>query len=152
VPVSQILPVSTNAISPTYLTTPAKKSYQAVKTTQVPVPKAYSVELSHSAQARSLRLQGFSVLMISIKLGLDVGTVNQYLGISGAAIATTTPPTYVQPKAAYSEPKAVSEGRSQLAQDINQLTVAGFTWSNTMDKLLATVNTTKQEISNVLLQ
>jgi hypothetical protein len=88
--------------------------------------------------------------MISIKLGVDVNTVNRYLGVNGSTAITKT--TYVQPKATYSEPKAITEGRSYFTQDINQLGVAEFTWSGIKNKLLATDNTTKQPISNVLLQ
>jgi len=79
--------------------------------------------------ARSLKLQGYTVRMISIKMGLDLTTVNQYLGIVETTDKTTTKSKYVQPEAAYTEPKVITQGRNQLAQDLNQLATTQFRWS-----------------------
>ena len=133
-PVSQVTPYNSYVVS-TPVLTPAKTAVQAAKATTLSAPKAYSVELSDSAQVRSLKLQGLSLAMISIKMGLDIATINQYLGITESA-ANTSISTYVEPKRAYTEPKALSEGRTLLFQDVNQLTMAQFTWSNTMNRLL----------------
>jgi hypothetical protein len=135
--VSQVAPYSSFVVSAPILT-PAKAAVQTAKTTALSAPKAYSVELSDSAQVRSLKLQGFSVSMIAIKLGLDKTTINQYLGITESAV--TTKSTYVPPKQTYTEPKALSEGRTLLFQDVNQLTMAQFTWSSMQSKLLQTAN------------
>lgn len=121
--------------------TPAKKSDQGAKTQDVSVLKTDSVELSHSAQIRSLRLQGLSTEMIAIKLGLDLSTVKRYLGIVEPDNTTATKSTYVEnkstyaaPKAIYTEPKATTQSRDQLAQDINQVNKATIAWPRILDK------------------
>jgi len=106
--------------------TPAPRPYQAAKAAEIATPKAYTVELSGAALAKSLKLEGYTPLMISIKMGLDMKTVDQYLGIT----ASTVHATYVQPKATYTEPKALSQARDQLVQDLNQLPLAQSRWAN----------------------
>jgi hypothetical protein len=144
VEVSQVAPFSSFVVSAPILA-PAEKPAQPAITAKLSAPsapaapKAYTVELSDSAQARSLKLLGLSVSMISIKLGLDVATIKEYLGITD-----TTTSTYVAPKRAYTEPKALSQGRTFLFQDANQLTLAEFTWSSTLKKLLPAVKTATQ--------
>lgn len=133
--VSQIAPYGTGSVGVTYLT-PVKRTSQTVTTTVLAAPrpvetKPYKVELSGSAEARSLKLLGYTPQMISIKMGLDINTVNQYLGV----VETTVKSTYVAPKAAYQEPKAITQGREQLAIDLNQLTLAQYTWSTMVGKL-----------------
>lgn len=113
-----------------------KRLYQATKKKEIPAPKAYTVELSHAAQARSLKAQGFSAYLIALKLGLDVGTVNQYLGITETAETGIFKSTYVQPRAAYRESAVVTRARSQIATDLSQLPFARFTWSKTLSNLL----------------
>jgi hypothetical protein len=135
VSISQITPLSTYGIGTTYPPT-ASKLYQSTKTSAISAPKAYDVELSDSAQVRSLKLQGFSALLIATKMGLDINTVNLYLGSTESAANVTTTPTYIPPKEVYSEPKTIAESRYQLAQDLSQLTIARFTWSNIMFKQL----------------
>lgn len=140
--VSQVAPYSPFVVSAPILP-PVKAAVRSAGTTELSATKAYNVELSDSAQVRSLKLRGFSVSMISIKMGIDVATINQYLGITEPA-ADTTALTYVQPKQGYTEPKAVAEGRTLLFQDVNQLTMAQFTWSNTMNSLLSAAKTAEQ--------
>jgi hypothetical protein len=144
VEVSQVAPYSSFVVSAPILA-PAEKSAQPAITAKLSAPsapsapKAYTVELSDSAQAHSLKLQGLSLTMISIKLGLDVATIKEYLGITDP-----TTSTYVEPKQAYTEPKALSQGRTFLFQDANQLTMAEFTWSSIMKNLLPAANTVTQ--------
>lgn len=133
--VSQVAPYSSFVVS-TPVLTKAKTSVQPARTTELSASKAYNIELSDSAQARSMKLQGLSVTMISIKLGLDADTVKEFLGVTN-----TTTSTYVEPKRAYTEPNALAKDRTLLFQGANQLTMAEFTWSNTMNKLLLGVNT-----------
>jgi hypothetical protein len=97
VAISEVSPYNVYGVSATYLT-PARSSYQAVNTKESLSPKPYEIELSHAAQARSLKSQGFSVLSISSKIGMSVSTIHQYLGITGASAQTATRTTYVEPK------------------------------------------------------
>jgi predicted transcriptional regulator len=82
VSIPQISPYGTNGVSATTYVTPAKKTYQAAKATQIPAQKAYTVHLSGEALARSLQLQGYSITMIAFKMGVDIKTVDLYLGIT----------------------------------------------------------------------
>jgi hypothetical protein len=148
VAISPVTSDNTYRVSATELT-PAKKSDQAAKTKDVSVPNTDSVELSHSAQIRSLRLQGLSTEMIAIKLGLDLSAVKQYLGIvepdkNTATRSTYVKPrsTYVEPKATYSESNATTQIRDQLTQDINQLNKATFAWPRILDKPPPIIKTT----------
>lgn len=84
-----------------------------------------------------MKLEGFSVQMISIKLGLDIKTVDQYLGISAATTGAAIKSTYVEPKTTYSEPKptysepaSLTQARKQLAQDLSQLSFEQFRWAS----------------------
>lgn len=108
--------------------------YQSAKTSLPSAPKAYTVELSHAAQVRSLKLQGFSATLIAMKTGLDLQTVNTYLGIIESTANVTTPTMYVPPKAAYSEPVTITERRKQLRQDLDQLVMAKSTWSDMVSR------------------
>ena len=131
--ISQISSLSSYGAGATYQF-PRVALYQSAKTSLPSAPKAYTVELSHAAQVRSLKLQGFSATLIAMKTGLDLKTVNTYLGIIESAANVTTTPTYVPPKAAYSEPETITERRKQLRQDLDQLTMAKSTWSNMVSK------------------
>lgn len=82
------------------------------------------IELSHSAQAKSLKLSGYSIYLISLKLGLDVNTVKEYLGITDPV-----KPKYVTPKPEYTEPAKLTQTRRQLTQDLYQLNFAPSEWS-----------------------
>jgi len=126
--ISQVTPYNSYAVGESSPNRVAK-SKQSSKTDELSAKKSYSVELSGAAMARSLKLQGYTVRMISIKMGLDLTTVNQYLGIVETTDKTTTKSKYVQPEAAYTEPKVITQGRNQLAQDLNQLATTQFRWS-----------------------
>lgn len=80
--ISHITPYIVYGVNaPTY-STPAKETHQATKTAAPAAPQAYSVKLSGEALARSLLLQGYTPLMISLKMGLDIKIVDFYLGIT----------------------------------------------------------------------
>lgn len=138
--IPQVAPYSSYGESRTYLTA-TKSQYQTSKKAAISAPKAYTVELSHAAQALSMKLQGFSAFLIAIKLGLDMGTVNQYLGITETAAAGTFKSTYVQPKTAYIEPAAITRARSQIATELSQFPFTRFTWSKTLTNLLPDTST-----------
>lgn len=127
-PVSQVTPYYGITGIYTYNATSAVNLPQSFNTSTLNVPKAYSVDLSGSALVQSLKLQGLSPSAISIKTGLSLNTVDQYLNISAAP--STAKSTYVPPKKAYSEPKVLMQDREQLAQDLNRLTTEQFAWSN----------------------
>lgn len=150
--ISQVTPLTFQGVSAAYLT-PTVKSAQTAKTAALATPKAYSVELSGTALAKSLKLEGYSPQMIALKMGLDIKTIYQYLGITAATtttaattvkstyvapkVSTSTEPksTYVEPKATYAEPKALTQARDNLTQDLNQLNMAQSTWSDLMKSL-----------------
>jgi hypothetical protein len=99
-------------VSAAYLT-PAKKLNQPQKTAQTSGTKAYQVTLTSEAKAKSLEMEGYTVSMISAKLGLDSKTIDQYLGIAvnsnNVTFKTTFTPqktTYTAPKSTYVAPKA----------------------------------------------
>ena len=148
--VGAITPYGTSGAGAAYFT-PVKKLYQTSKAAQSSAPAAYEVTLTAEAKVKAMELQGYTVSMISAKLGLDPKTVEQYLGIAAAANETTvkptyTPPkstytapkpinatavplpaytapksTYVAPKAPYAEPQPIAQGRAQLTADLTQL-------------------------------
>jgi len=131
-PVGAITPYATSGVNATYFT-PVKRLYQPPKMRQVSAPKAYEVVLTTGAKVKALELQGYSVFMISLKLGLDTKTINQYLGIAAAANTATfkttySPPksTYVEPKPSYTEPEALAAAREQLGAGLTQLTTVPY--------------------------
>jgi hypothetical protein len=58
------------------------KSNLGNKTPSGSKPKGDSIELSGTAIVRSLKLQGLSQNQIALQMGLDVKTVDGYLGIA----------------------------------------------------------------------
>jgi hypothetical protein len=56
-------------------------------------PKGDSVELSGTAIAKSLKLQGLSQNQIASQMGLDLKTVDGYLGIAPATSYSAVPGT-----------------------------------------------------------
>lgn len=89
--------------------TPVADTYQTRRREAHTASPAYSIELSHPAQAKSLKLSGYPDYLISIKLGLDVQTVREYLDITAREKST-----YLVPKQAGSSPGGFAEARSQL--------------------------------------
>jgi hypothetical protein len=84
-------PAAVTPPKPEATTTPAETKSAAI------LPKHDTVELTGVALAKSLKLSGQNVAQIALKMGLDVKTVNSYLGVK---TATTTPvPTTVAPQA-----------------------------------------------------
>lgn len=126
--VSQVTPYGTAGVGVTLLTA-VKSTTQTARTSVPAAPnpvasKPYEVELSGMARAQSLHLQGFSAQMISVKLGLDMNMVNQFLGNIEPSVTTT----YVEPKKMYQEPKALAQGREQLGTDLTQLNLIRYAW------------------------
>jgi hypothetical protein len=67
---------------PEATTTPAATETEAIPS------KPYTVELTGTALAKSLKLSGQNPAQIALKMGLDIKTVNSYLNI---VVATSTP-------------------------------------------------------------
>lgn len=107
---------------------PATKQYPGDKRTKHSFSRPYTVELSGAALARSLKLEGYSVTTICIKMGVDVRTVKQYLGI----IESDATPTHVQTAATYTAPRSITQARDQLHQDLNQLNITWTAWPKVM--------------------
>lgn len=130
--VSNVSAPGVSAIDAPYLAR-NRKAAKAEQMIGISVIGKESVELSSSARARSLRLQGYSVQMISVKLGLDITTVNLYLGSSSTEATRSTyaepKTTYTQPKAAYSEPSSQTQAREQLNSDLSQLSFDRYRWT-----------------------
>ncbi len=148
--VGAITPYGTSGVNTTNYT-PVKKPSQPPTAIQSIAPKAYEVTLTTEAKVKALELQGYSVSMISAKLGLDTKTISQYLGIAATTNSSTvkttyTPPkstytapkpinttsqplpaytapksAYAEPKASYTEPPSLTQGRTQLATALAQL-------------------------------
>lgn len=151
-PVGAITPYATTGINATYFT-PVKRLYQPPKQSLVSAQKAYEVVLTTGAKVKALELQGYSISMISLKLGLDTKTINQYLGSAAAANTATfkttySPPksTYVEPKPSYTEPEALAAAREQLGADLTQLTTVPYSAA----QLISTAQ--KETSVNVLSQ
>lgn len=103
----------TNGISgatstPSVTTTPADLTPAKPEAANTPAaskpeslePKHDSVELTKTALAKSLKLSGQTVSQIALTMGLDVKTVNGYLGVSTkAANSTPLPSTTIAPQA-----------------------------------------------------
>lgn len=77
---------------------PPKRFVPPAKLSRIPVQKAYHVVLSEAAKAQSLKLEGYSVSVISLKLGLDIKTVSHYLNITASATTVPYKTTYSLPK------------------------------------------------------
>jgi hypothetical protein len=56
-------------------------------------PKHDTVELTGTALAKSLKLAGQTPAQIALKMGLDVKTVDGFLGITAKATTATLPPS-----------------------------------------------------------
>ena len=102
--VGAITPYGTSGVNTTNYT-PIKKLYQPPKTVQNTAPKAYEVTLTTEAKVKALELQGYSPFMISAKLGLDMKTIDQYLGLAVTANNSTVKTMYTPPKSTYTAPK-----------------------------------------------
>jgi hypothetical protein len=78
-------------------------------------PKGDTVELSKTAQIRLLKHQGETVEQIAARLGLDVKTVNSYLGAPAAPKQAAS----TSPKAKQAAPTALHDkpGTSTPAED-----------------------------------
>jgi len=85
-----------NGISGNVSTPPVAKTPAALTPTKpeaIP-PQHDSVHLTGTALVKSLKQSGLTVAQIAQKMGLDVKTVDGYLGIATKAATTTpTPPT-----------------------------------------------------------
>ena len=101
--------IVTSGINATSLT-PVIKSAQTIKMPLISAPKVFQIILSSEAKVKSMKLQGYTASVIAMKLGLDMKTVNQYLGIAIAATPTTYKSTYVPSKlkSTYVPPKLIS--------------------------------------------
>ena len=97
--VAGISPYGTSGVNATYFD-PPKRLYQPPKASQPSTSKPYQVTLSSEARAKAMQLQGLPVSLIVLKLGLDVKTVDQYLGITVTSTSTSTisRSTYTPPK------------------------------------------------------
>jgi len=81
VSISHISSYGTNPVSAAYLI-PAQRANQLTSTAPPPPSGVDTVNLSSSARARSLQLQGYSPEGIAAKLGTNVSIVDHYLGIA----------------------------------------------------------------------
>jgi len=80
-PVSSSIPVrGVRAVGENY----PRKSNLGSKSPSGSKPRRDSVKLSGTAIAKSLKLQGLSPNQIAVEMGLDIKTVDGYLGIAPA--------------------------------------------------------------------
>lgn len=77
---------------------PPKRFVPPAKLSRIPAQKAYHVVLSEAAKAQSLKLDGYSASVISLKLGLDIKTVSHYLNITASTANSPYKSTYALPK------------------------------------------------------
>ena len=99
-PVSDITSYAASGAAATHLAL-----NQPLKTTKISAAKAYHVTLTTEAKAKSLKLEGYTVSMISSKLGLDSKTIDQYLGISVETNNVVFKTTYSSQKSSYTSSK-----------------------------------------------
>jgi predicted flap endonuclease-1-like 5' DNA nuclease len=80
--------------TPEAATTPAASNPETLP------PKHDTVELTGTALAKSLKMAGQTPAQIALKMGLDVKTVDGYLGVATKAATTATlpPPITVAPQ------------------------------------------------------
>ena len=79
-PKSGVLTPAQGLSAPKTMGTPSSGALSSGMPSMEAPSKADSVELSLTAQIRSLKLQGQSLSQIAIALGLDTSTVASYLG------------------------------------------------------------------------
>lgn len=88
--------MSVNGISgatPALTTTPAAIIPPKPAATTTPQSEPYTVKLTGTALAKSLKLAGQNPSQIAQKMGVDIKTVDQYLSIKVATAAPTPVPT-----------------------------------------------------------
>ena len=118
-PVVTAAPTS-NQTTTTNQSTIPKQTAEPTQTTGSQSPH-YTVKLSGAALAKSLKLAGQKPTQIALKMGLDIKTVDSYLGIStqaptavpAAKQAVTTPAVTAQ--AAASQPYSPLEESTESA-------------------------------------
>ncbi len=105
---------ATSAVNAKYQPAVRKAAFSD-KTAAIPTRQPYHVILSASARAKSMKLEGYSLYSISLKLGLDIKTVSQFLDISATTTAYKTtsnaPKTVtfsIPAKSTYTAPKSMA--------------------------------------------
>jgi DNA-binding NarL/FixJ family response regulator len=143
VPVSAVGSFRSEEVTATY---PAfeRRPSPTVAGNESQAQKADTVALSGQARARSLKQQGFSSTMIATKMGLNLKTVQKYLGSSEPTLTypkssrvtsadqfqrseeTATAKTFVEANKLYSEPKltGAAEARTLKQQGFSLAMIA----------------------------
>ncbi|MDA8430887.1 MAG: hypothetical protein M0T70_16655 [Geobacteraceae bacterium] len=96
--------ISGNVSTPSASMTPAAVIPPKPEATATPQSQPYTVKLTGTALAKSLKLAGQNPAQIALKMGIDVKTVDQYLSIkvasaTPAAVATPAPAPTPAPEA-----------------------------------------------------
>lgn len=85
--------VSGTVSTPTVTTAPAAAIPPKHEAAATPQSQPYTVKLTGTALAKSLKLAGQNPAQIALKMGIDVKTVDQYLSIKVASATPAPAPT-----------------------------------------------------------
>lgn len=110
--------MSVNGISgatPALTTTPAAIIPPKPAATTTPPSEPYTVKLTGTALAKSLKLAGQNPAQIAQKMGLDINTINSYLNIK-VATATPAPATPVPTPAPAAQAKQAATDTAATPQ------------------------------------
>ena len=122
--------MSVNGISgatPTLTTTPAAVTPPKPAATTAPQSKPYTVKLTGTALAKSLKLAGQNPSQIAQKMGVDIKTIDNYLNIK-VATATPAPTTPVPTPAPAPQAKQAATDTAATPQaysPVEELTESG---------------------------
>lgn len=93
-----ISPISGNTLSPSVTSAVVTPQTTAPKKTAETQSPHYTVKLTGTALAKSLKLAGQNPAQIALKMGLDIKTVDSYLGVKvQTATAAPLPPPVATP-------------------------------------------------------
>ena len=114
--------ISGNASTLPIAATPGTETSVALTPQQHEViqPTNDSVKLSGQALAKSLKLSGQTPDQIALKMGVDIRTVDRYLGVSAQAAANTPLQTKAATPQPYSPTEEVTESASQKTTETQQ--------------------------------
>ena len=125
--------ISPNSVATTQTAITPQKPEVATASAPAPAPvkaaevssKPYTVELTGTALAKSLKLSGQNPAQIALKMGIDVKTVDQYLSIKVATAAPTAAPAAPSPAPEAKQATTDTAATPQAASPADETTESG---------------------------